>query len=229
MPGGAKLKRAASKRPCKYGPRDSAGHCPPKPRAAKKSAAKKTAKKRPCKYGPRDADGLCPKKPKRYDPERDSWLDKPITTTTTTGRKKETTTRKVVTEATNKAANEAARKVADSIYDQLKAKGVVEKLKNAAATLGSAAVAFVRKAQLPAALGAVYVAIGKALQLSESSRDTGAARLAADAQMRITKRALGKQTLTKEQETALYAQYVSWYKKLIAEKRSELRAAKIYT
>jgi len=46
-----------SKKPCKYGPRDSDGYCPKAPKKAKTAA-----KKKPCKYGPRDEDGYCPKK-----------------------------------------------------------------------------------------------------------------------------------------------------------------------
>ena len=74
MPGGAPLgsaragtstKRKASKRACKYGPRDADGLCPKAPTRSRSSSAPKPARaKPPCKYGPRDASGYCPKKPK---------------------------------------------------------------------------------------------------------------------------------------------------------------------
>lgn len=59
-----------AQRPCKYGPRDAAGYCPPKPASGSgsrmlsstgsQSGSRRTS--RPCKYGPRGADGYCPTK-----------------------------------------------------------------------------------------------------------------------------------------------------------------------
>lgn len=72
MPGGAPLK-SSSTRKCKYGPRDSDGRCPKKPRVSSSSSrtsSGSSSSKRPCKYGPRGDDGLCPKKPKAAKKER---------------------------------------------------------------------------------------------------------------------------------------------------------------
>lgn len=71
FPGGANpsTPKAASKRPCKYGPRDADGYCPKAPKRASKARTRSTStrSKPPCKYGPRDEDGYCPKKPRAGD------------------------------------------------------------------------------------------------------------------------------------------------------------------
>lgn len=130
MPGGAKLRAtsyaraksaasssrkvsAASSRPCKYGPRDSEGRCPKKPKSA--------AKKKPCKYGARTSEGLCPKKPRASSaPSSASVLDKPIPTKTSTGKASSTTIRKQVTKIGNQVATQAGNKVADTVWDWLR-------------------------------------------------------------------------------------------------------------
>jgi hypothetical protein len=56
-------KPKAPKAPCKWGPRDENGFCPPKPAAGGNGSNGARSGGSPCKYGPRDADGNCPKKP----------------------------------------------------------------------------------------------------------------------------------------------------------------------
>lgn len=213
MPGGAPLTRA-SKRPCKYGPRDVDGLCPKKPTAssrASKTASGSSSKKPPCKYGPRTADGKCPKKPKQAKSDRAPTV-RNVKSVSAAGQqagevlrsKKATSEQKreavkvlgvaVATESTKKVGEHVARearKVAGTPAAKAAAKSA---LKKAAAVAGVVPTI--------AGIGATLYLGGKALTANRKRE----CKAWAAAQLKLTQSKL-KQTLTPDQRATLLAQY----------------------
>lgn len=206
MPGGAPLKkRAASKRPCKYGARDADGLCPKKPRAAK--AAKKTTarKKPPCKYGPRDADGYCPKKPRNAAAAAAVTLATPGKTAAERAHAKKTLARKT-TSTVSQAAQAGVSAGITELHRQ---------------TLGTAKRRAATKAALKSAgkkiaSGAAYIApraaaAGAVLMLAGGGgADWSAARKWAKQQIAETEARL-KRKLTKAERDPLFQQYQAYH------------------
>lgn len=218
MPGGAPLPRS-SKRPCKYGPRDSAGRCPKKPRAA--SARSKTASgskstKRPCKYGPRGSDGLCPKKPKTETVRKYATAQSQTKEAVRVLRSERATPsqrREAVKAAGVAVAVDAAKGASRELKREAKktlrtpaGKELVAKAKKVA--IGAASFAGKRVLPVAVATGTIVVA-AKGIE-SQKRKD---ARRAAQRELAATKKRLAPQRLTADAEAKLLAQYEEFYYK----------------
>ena len=212
MPGGAPLRSASSKRPCKYGARVD-GKCPKKPKAASSGASARSGgpSKRPCKYGARTPDGKCPKAPKKAkatptvrDLKSVSGASRQAgevlrSRTATSSQKREAV--KVLGAA---VAAESGKKIAESAYQTAK--------KKATSRAGQAAIKKAVKKAAPiaatvvrggVATGAVLYAGGKALSANRRRE----CRAYAKAQLTATEKRLGKQKLSSEQRATLLRQY----------------------
>lgn len=219
MPGGAPLSRASSKRPCKYGPRDSDGLCPKRPRTPRSSRAARTAaggsSKRPCKYGPRDSDGHCPKKPHAPPHAKAAPRVREYETVDRAARqagevlrsKKATKEQKheavrVLGEA---VAGEVAKKTAEHIGKEAKAALTKPEtqaaLKSAAIKAAPLAAAAVRTGLVGLGIYATLALGGRALT---SQREKEAARFA-DSELAKTRKQLPQ--LTQDQGVTLWKQY----------------------
>lgn len=217
MPGGAPLKgarAAASKRPCKYGPRLSDGRCPPKPKAPAK-ARSKAASQRPCKYGAR-INGKCPPKPKAARAETGPKVRELKSVDGAARQAGEVLRSKKATSSQKKeavkvlgsaVAGEATKKVGEHIVREAKkaARSNKPAIKAAAKKiLSSGAVGTVATAGATAAgIGATLYVGGKALTANRQRE----ARNFADTQLRLTRDRLKPQQLTAEQAKTLWNQY----------------------
>lgn len=211
MPGGAPLKRS-SKRPCKYGPRDSDGLCPKKPKSSSSSSKSTSSRssKKPCKYGER-VNGLCPKKPKAA---KAGPTVKKLTSVTAASRQagevlrsdKATGAQKkeAVRVLTTAVAGEVTRKVGEQVVETAKkkvtsrsGKAAIKKAVKTAAPIAGVAV------KSAGAAGAILYVGGKALTANRARE----AKSYAKQQLALTEKRLGKQKLTAEQKKTLLAQY----------------------
>ena len=218
MPGGAPLRSASSKRPCKYGARVD-GKCPKKPKAASGTASARSGapSKRPCKYGARTPDGKCPKAPKKA---KAATTVKPLKSVAGASRQagevlrsREATSsqkREAVKVLGAAVAAESGKKIAESAYESAK--------KKAASKSGRAAIKKAVKQAAPiaatvvrggVATGAVLYAGGKALTANRARE----CRAWAKQQLALTEQRLGKQKLTSQQRSTLLGQYEEQCKK----------------
>ena len=221
MPGGAKLSRRSSTRPCKYGPRDSDGRCPKKPRAASSSSRTSSgtsSSKRPCKYGPRDSEGHCPKKPKTARAKKAPT----VRDYESVGRAAKQAGQvlrsdKATTEQKHEAvkvlgaavATESGKKIVEHTVTEARKALRTPTGRAAAARVASKAAGAVKVVGTATAIGAVLAIGGAAL---DANREREAQRYA-DRELAKTRKRL-KQSLTAEQAATLHAQYVEYYKKL---------------
>lgn len=218
MPGGAAIpsrRSSRSSRPCKYGPRDSDGRCPKKPRAAKPTRSKSSSTGRPCKYGPRDSEGRCPKPPKK---ERKLQV-RDYESVTAAGRQAGQVLRS--SKATREQKHEAVKVLGAAVATESGKKIVEHTVTEARKALRTptgrkAAVAVAKKAAGAAKAVGTATAIGAVLAIGGAALDANREREAskyADKQLAATKKRL-KQRLTAEQEATLKQQYAEYYKKL---------------
>jgi len=220
MPGGAPLRRSSSKRPCKYGARDSDGLCPKKPKAAPKP-------KKPCKYGAR-VNGLCPKKPFSRSSRSSSAssaessssvLDRQIKTKTKTGRTTTTTPRKVITKVADQVAREAGNKAADATYEWLK------KPENRDALKTGAIVALGRLRALASPIAAILAGAWAGWKIgsyNSAVREQGAQNYASSQIALVTK--LAKRALTIKEATLLRDFHADQFRKAYDAKLREERS-----
>lgn len=219
MPGGAPLSRASSRRPCKYGPRDSDGHCPKRPRTPRSSSAPRSAaggsSKRPCKYGPRGSDGYCPKKPANASHAKAAPRVRDYETVERAARqagqvlrsKKATKEQKheAVSVLGQAVATEVGKKVAEHVGKEAKAALTKPEtqaaLKSAVAKAAPVAAAVARGSVVGLGIYATLALGGKALT---SQREREAARFA-DSELAKTKKQLPQ--LTQDQGVTLWKQY----------------------
>lgn len=209
MPGGAPLKKrraAASKRPCKYGPRDADGLCPKKPKTPSKPRSS-TASKRPCKYGAR-INGKCPPKPKaaKAKVRELSSVDGAAKQAHTVLRDKAATKSEkkeavkvlataVAVDATKKAAADAKRQVKAALKKPETKKAIAKVAKQYGVPVAKAA-------GLTTAAGAILIGGGAALSANRKRE----ARAFADRELAKSKKRLGS-ALTAEQAKILWQQY----------------------
>lgn len=215
MPGGAPLKKT-SKRPCKYGPRDSEGKCPKKPPTPRKSSSSQAASKsskRPCKYGPRTPEGRCPPKPKA--PKKVKQLQSvegAAKQATQVLRSKEATTSQkkeavkvlgtaVAVDVTKKVAADAQRKAKQALKKPETRKAIAKVAKEYGIPVAKAA-------GVATGVG-VTLAVGGAALSANRARE---AKKYADRELAKTKKKLGK-ALTPEMEKTLHKQYEDHAKK----------------
>jgi hypothetical protein len=213
------LRSASSKRPCKYGARVD-GKCPKKPKSgsAGASAPSGARSKPPCKYGPRTADGKCPKKPRAAKTAKAPTVREYKSVDSAAKQAGEVLRSSKATKAQkheavkvlgSAVAGEATKKVGESIAREAKKAVRTNKsaLKSGAKAVAGSAAA--RAGLAGAAIaGTLYVG-GKAL---DANREREAQRWAKE-QLAATKKKLGKQKLTPEQEQKLYQQYVEHARK----------------
>lgn len=213
MPGGAPLKARSSKRPCKYGPRDSDGRCPKKPKSA--SARSKSASgKRPCKYGPRGADGLCPKKPKSQRAPSVRDYESVSRAAQQAGQVLRSS------KATKEQKHEAVKVLGGAIAQESGKKIVEHTVREARKALktpkGRAAAVKVAKSAAKAAKAVgTATAIGAVLAIGGAALDANREREAqayADRELAATRKRL-KGGLTPQQAATLRQQYVDFFKK----------------
>lgn len=216
MPGGAPIKRRTSKRPCKYGPRDSDGLCPKKPRAAKTKKQKPPRKKPPCKYGPRDADGYCPKKPRAAAAAAAVTLANPRATPEQRAHAKQTIAKKT-TSIISRSAEAGAGAAATEFHKQaLSTAKRRARTKEVAIKVGKAAA--VGAARL-ATRGSVLFLKGGGNPTHRAPRAGKAAPRMTSAQwatqeLQRTEARLPKgQKLTRAQRKTLYQQYKTFFER----------------
>lgn len=138
---------SGSKKPCKYGPRDSDGFCPKAPKKPKKARAKK-----PCKYGPRDADGYCPKKP-----SSSPWKNaEEVVVAKVTG--KSSTARAKAKSPQQRNVEKAVTKVAEKVTETALAKLAKKVEQNPEWSTAAAGLAGTKVSQIGKLKGAVAVA-----------------------------------------------------------------------
>lgn len=214
MPGGAPLKRAASKRACKYGPRDADGYCPKKPASSSTSKPPRAPRaKPPCKYGPRDASGYCPKKPKApkrekaptvrdySSPERAGKQVREILTSSKATKEQKREAVQVLGEAIavesgKKVAEHIGRSAQKAVKDPKVRAQVIDAAKKAAPLAGAVARAGVVGLGIYATL-----ALGKRALTSQRERESAAF---ANAELAKTQK---KVSLTQDQAVTLWKQY----------------------
>lgn len=216
MPGGAPLRSASSKRPCKYGARDSDGRCPKKSSAAsaRASAPSGARSKPPCKYGPRDQNGLCPKKPKTpraakaptvrqvksVDAAASQAGEVLRSSKATRSQKKEAV--KVLGSA---VAGEATKKVAQHVAREVKKAATSKSGKAAVKSALTKAAKVAGVVPTVAGIGATLYVGGKVLKANRSRE----CKAWAKEQLRLTEQRLGAgaKQLTAEHRATLLAQY----------------------
>jgi hypothetical protein len=170
LPGGAPVKKkTASKRPCKYGPRDADGYCPKKPKATRSSSTTKTASKRPCKYGPRDADGRCPKK-QTQSQRRAENVVKAVTGSPERKAQARRDIAKDVKKSTAKAAEIAIQKPIERAIRPAARKRAKEKVKEWAGAAASGAATFAKKIAAPAGILTAWLATQAGLSAAMKDR-----------------------------------------------------------
>lgn len=169
LPGGAPIRKKASKKPCKYGERDAEGFCPKKP----KGPARAKKSKAPCKYGPRDADGFCPKKPKKpVEAKPKGKLDVEIFAgVTPSGKVKTTTPKKILYSTITKASDELTRKGVDEGLKWINS----EKGKAALASGAPKALKFLGTLGIAGAIASAVIGLSLVAGRAVSARDDKAA------------------------------------------------------
>lgn len=214
-----------AKRPCKYGPRDSEGFCPKKP----KSSGSRVSSKRPCKYGPRDSNGLCPKRPKKSVSSSEengtpSWLDKPIVSTTSTGNFKKTTARKEIESVTKKVTDEATRKAVDAAVDWAKKPENRARIKSWAAefitpkTLLAAGLSLGRLAIIPGYIATLFKVGAYADKKWQQELDARAWEKVWEVEKK-----LGGKALPKDVAVKLQKQHADWLRAKALEMQAALK------
>lgn len=213
MPGGAPLaqKRSSAKRPCKYGPRDSQGRCPKKPKSASSGRASSSSKP-PCKYGPRDSNGRCPKKPKAAKADKGPSV-KRLKSVDGAARQAGEVLRS--SKATRQQKHEAVKVLGAAVAAESGKKVADHVVREAKKAINKPAARAALKKAAPRALKAIgaLTYTGAILTLGAAALDAERGRQAkkfADRELATARKRLRPQELTQEQAQTLYNQYYEY-------------------